>query len=114
MLKILMPMRHHHLDQASAFTLQVTGNNPSQSSFPGSAPPTCTTINLGPGGYQVRELHTIPDTFCNSLGLGKDVNLDLIFHHNEYCVNFSQGCSGIIAAGETKTCTVTNTAVDIH
>jgi len=105
------------LDQASAFTLQVTANNPSQSSFPGSPPPTCTTITLGPGGYQVREVGAGPlgadSEFCNSWGLGKDVIIDRTHLNSEYCVNFSQGCSGTIAAGETKTCTVTNSAADI-
>jgi hypothetical protein len=104
------------LDPASAFTLQVTGNNPSPSSFPGSAPPTCTTITLGPGGFQVREVGTTSSgdaAFCNGFGIGKDVIIDRAHLHNEYCVNFSQGCSGTIAAGETKTCTVTNSAADI-
>jgi hypothetical protein len=105
------------LDPASAFTLQVTGNNPSPSSFSGSSPPTCTTITLGPGGYQVREAGTISSggdaAFCNASGLGKDRLLDPTHFNNEYCVNFSQDCSGTIAAGETKTCTVTNSAADI-
>jgi hypothetical protein len=112
-----------HLDPASAFTLQVIGNNPSQSSFPGSPPPTCTTVTLGAGGFQVREVGAALATgsdadFCNSAtGLGKDVISSLVARslnlHNIYCVNFSQGCSGTIAAGETRTCTVTNTAVNI-
>jgi hypothetical protein len=107
-----------NLDPASAFTLQVIGNNPSQSSFPGSPPPTCTTITLDPGGFQVREVGAALATgsdgdFCNGFGLGKDVILFLKPLNHIYCVNFSQGCSGTIAAGETKTCTVTNTAVDI-
>jgi len=106
------------LDPASAFTLQVIGSNPSQSSFPGSAPPTCTTITLGPGGFQVREPGATTDldaSFCVGFGLGNEVIHPSPTAHlnHEYCVNFSQGCSDTIAAGETKTCTVTNSAADI-
>jgi hypothetical protein len=105
-----------NLDPASDFTLQVIGNNPSQSSFQGSPPPTCTTVTLGPGSFQVREVGAGPAAdavFCIGFGLGKDIIIDRAHLSHEYCVNFSQGCSGTIATGETRTCTVTNSAADI-
>ena len=102
---------------ASAFTLQVIGNNPSQSSFPGSPPPTCTTITLGAGGFQVREVGATSGLDASECATYGAPGSNEVIHDprlgQEYCVNFSQGCSGTIAASETKTCTVTNTAVDI-
>lgn len=44
--------------QPQAFTINVAGNNPNPSSFPGSA--TGTTVSLEPGTYQVTEIR--PDT----------------------------------------------------
>jgi hypothetical protein len=69
---------------AADFTMSVTGTSPSPSSFPGAESPG-TTVTLGPGSYNVTE--TGPSGYTGS---------------------FSADCSGTIAAGETKTCTVTN------
>ncbi len=65
----------------SAFTMSVTGNSPSPASFPGGS----TTVALIAGSYAVSE--SGPSGYASS---------------------FSADCSGSIAGGETKTCTVTN------
>jgi Prealbumin-like fold domain len=69
---------------AADFTMSVTGTSPSPTSFPGAESPG-TTVTLGPGSYNSTE--TGPSGYTGS---------------------FSADCSGTIAAGETKTCTVTN------
>ena len=69
---------------ASDFTMTVTGNSPSPASFPGAESPG-TSVSLSPGAYSVGE--TGPSGYSSS---------------------FSADCSGSIAAGQTKTCTVTN------
>jgi hypothetical protein len=69
----------------SDFTIGVTGNNPSPSSFPGSS--SGTEVTLGQGSYQVTET-----------GIADNYN-----------PTYSSACSGTISAGQTKTCTITNT-----
>jgi len=66
--------------------LTVTGNNPTPSTFSGSE--SGTTVTLGGGTYSVVETGT----------------------GNGYTISYSPDCSGTINPGETKTCTVTNTA----
>ena len=67
----------------SDFTMSVTATNPTPASFPGEGPPG-RTVTLDPGNY--------------SVGITP----------NGYVItNFSADCGGTIAAGETKTCTVT-------
>ena len=68
---------------ASSFTMNVTGTNVSNPSFPGSE--SGTTVTLKAGSYSVSE--SGPEG---------------------YAVNYSSECSGNIAPGETKTCIVTN------
>ena len=68
---------------ASNFTINITGTNVSQSSFPGSE--QGTTVYLDSGSYSVDE---------NSV--------------TGYSKSFSADCSGTIVVGQTKTCTVTN------
>ena len=68
---------------AGDFTMNVTATNPSQASFAGSA--AGTTITLEPGAYSVAE--TGPAGYAESS---------------------SADCSGTIALGESKTCTITN------
>jgi hypothetical protein len=68
---------------AGDFNMNVTGTNVSQTSFSGDE--AGTTITLAPGSYSVDE-DTEPG----------------------YTKSLSQNCSGTIAAGETKTCTITN------
>ncbi|MGH2722088.1 MAG: prealbumin-like fold domain-containing protein, partial [Actinomycetota bacterium] len=65
------------------FTMAVDGTNAAPAGFAGSA--AGTTVALDAGSYNVTE--TGPDGYAGS---------------------FSAGCSGAIAVGETKTCTVTN------
>lgn len=69
---------------ASDFTLNVTGTNVSQSSFVGST--TGVSVTLDAGSYSVTE----PVVPAGYLQTG------------------SGDCSGTIAAGQTKTCTITN------
>ncbi len=69
---------------AGDFTMSVSGNKPSQSSFPGAESPG-TTIKMNAGAYTVGE--SGPGGYSSSL---------------------SADCSGSIAVGQTKTCTITN------
>ncbi len=74
--------------QPSDFTISATStarDQPSPSSFPGSS--SGTTVTLGRGSYQVTET-----------GIADNYN-----------PTYSSACSGSISAGQTKTCTVTNT-----
>ncbi len=69
---------------APDFTMNVTGTNVSNSSFPGAESPG-TTVILSAGPY--------------SVGEGT---------HTGYAETLSSDCSGTIALGQTKTCTITN------
>jgi uncharacterized repeat protein (TIGR01451 family) len=72
---------------AGDFTISVTGTNVSDDSFPGSE--TGTVITLDAGAYSVEE-----------------------GAHDGYGVTYSEDCSGTIAAGDEKTCTITNDDLD--
>ena len=69
---------------ASDFTVNVTATNPSSSSFAGAESPG-TTITLDAGSYSVDE-----------------------GAHVGYTKTLSADCSGTIAPGDNKTCTITN------
>jgi hypothetical protein len=71
------------------FTMNVEGNNPSPSSFPGSSQGTIVTLE--PGQYEVTEI--APPT---PPGVEFDGG------------TFSADCTGDINVGESKTCTITN------
>jgi hypothetical protein len=71
------------------FTMNVEGNNPSPSSFPGSS--QGTVVTLEPGQHEVTEV--APPT---PPGVEFDGG------------TFSADCTGDINAGESKTCTITN------
>jgi hypothetical protein len=76
---------------AADFTLHVDGNNPSPADFPGSE--SGIDVSLAPGPYAVTETKpTIP----SSIG-------------HQYNSDYSSDCTGTISAGQTKTCTVTDT-----
>src|ERR687887_642546 len=68
---------------AGDFTMKVTAGHPSQSSFAGSE--SGTTVRVDAGSYSVDE-----DSVSG------------------YTKTIGAGCSGTIANGETKTCTITN------
>jgi hypothetical protein len=70
--------------QASDFTLDSGGTNDSPDNFAGKEAPG-TTVTLDAGAYDVTENGP-----------------------SGYTASFSAGCTGSIASGETKTCTVTN------
>ncbi|MDO8498851.1 MAG: hypothetical protein Q7S44_03635 [bacterium] len=72
------------LKTASNFTINITGTNVSNPSFPGVGIPG-TTVTLEPGSYSVSE-----DS------------------DSGYTATYSTDCSGTITLGQTKTCTVTN------
>jgi hypothetical protein len=69
---------------AADFTISVTGNSPTPSTFPGAESPG-TNVTIMAGSYSVTE--------TGPAG---------------YVAFFSADCSGTIAAGQTKTCTITN------
>lgn len=73
---------------ASAWTMNVSGVNPSQTGFPGAEAPGVQVI-LDPGAYSVTESDG-PTDYQNS---------------------FSADCSGTLAAGDAKTCTATATSI---
>jgi hypothetical protein len=69
---------------AGDFTISVSGSSPSPASFPGAEAPG-TSVAVNAGSYDLSET-----------GPGG------------YAPSFSADCTGSIAVGETKTCTVTN------
>lgn len=69
--------------KANQFTIDISGNNPSDRQF--FASETGTSVILGAGLYGVSELSD-----------------------SSYASHFSSECNGIMAATETKTCTITN------
>jgi uncharacterized repeat protein (TIGR01451 family) len=69
---------------ASDFTMTVTGGSPTPASFPGAESPG-TQVGLAAGDYSVEE-----------------------GAHAGYTETKSADCSGTIAVGDTKTCTITN------
>ena len=73
---------------ASDFTMSVTGTNVSPASFPGEESPG-TMVALDAGDYNVTESGP-----------------------SGYTASFSADCTGAIAIGETKTCTVTNDDIE--
>src|SRR5205823_8410730 len=72
---------------AADFTMSVTGNSPTPASFAGHESPG-TVVSLAAGSYSVAE--TGPSGYSSS---------------------FSTDCTGSIAVGQTKTCTITNSDV---
>ena len=76
--------------EADDFTMNVTAINPSSASFPGAEAPG-TTITLDAGAYSVDE--TGP---------------------SGYTASSSADCSGTIAPGDHKTCTITNNDQSAH
>ena len=72
---------------AADFTMSVTGNSPAPASFAGHESPG-TVVSLGAGSYSVAE--TGPSGYSSS---------------------FSTDCTGSIAVGQAKTCTVTNSDI---
>ena len=83
-IKNVQGVYHNHLTLLSQPQLQPR-DQPSPSSFPGSS--SGTTVTLGRGSYQVTETGVA----------------------DNYNPTYSSACSGSISAGQTKTCTVTNT-----
>jgi uncharacterized repeat protein (TIGR01451 family) len=69
---------------AADFAITVTGNGPSPASFPGEEDPG-TSVGIGPGAYDVTEVED-----------------------PGYTASYSADCTGSIALGESKTCTITN------
>jgi YVTN family beta-propeller protein len=68
----------------SDFTITITGNNPSPSSFSGSS--SGTSVTLRAGSYKVTETE----------------------RPSGYTTRYSSGCSGTVDAGQTEDCTITN------
>jgi prealbumin domain-containing protein len=74
---------------ASDFLIDVNGENPLPTRFPGSA--SGVTVFLAPGPYAVTEDRIPQDGF------------------GPYFTTYSQDCVGVISDGESKECIVTNT-----
>jgi hypothetical protein len=93
-----LPCRVIPLPKPSDFTITVTDNNPKPSTFSGSE--SGTLVTLGPGTYVVKE--TVPhDHFEVFPGFSGDCK-------SEFGRSFAMGT---IAAGDEKTCTITNVVV---
>ncbi len=75
---------------ASDWTMDITGTNVSSTGFPGQEAPG-VTVTLDPGAYSV-------DESGGPIGYVKSLSAD---------------CSGTIALGESKTCTITNDDIDM-
>src|SRR5918996_1019682 len=75
----------------SDFTITVSGNNPTPSSFAGSSSGTTVTVNEG--SYNVKEEgpYTSPD-----------------YVPGRYTPSYSSECAGTIQAGKTVSCTISN------
>jgi uncharacterized repeat protein (TIGR01451 family) len=69
---------------AADFPITVTGNNPNPATFPGAASPG-TPVAIHPGSYNVTEVED-----------------------PGYAASYSADCTGSIALGDSKTCTITN------
>src|SRR3954452_21429026 len=74
----------------SDFTINVDGNNPSPQSFPGNS--AGSTVTLNPGNYQVLEQGPVSSEFVPG----------------KYTPSYSTECNGVIKAGETNNCIITN------
>ena len=72
---------------ASDFTINVSGTNVSLPTFPGAVSPG-TTLTLNAGSYNVSEIPVLG-----------------------YSAGYSVNCSGTMAVGDARTCTITNTNV---
>ena len=99
--------------QSSNFTIVIEGNNPSQTSFPGSS--NGTNIQLEPGTYNVTEqgLDPVIPAICNTMGfdagrVASDIGQNLIT-----CTDFSDECDGNITLGNPQTCTIDNVIVQL-
>src|SRR5215203_1702037 len=76
----------------SDFTITVSGNNPTPSSFAGSS--SGTTITVNEGTYNVKEEE------------GPYISPDYV--PGRYTPSYSSECAGTIQAGETVSCTISN------
>jgi YVTN family beta-propeller protein len=76
----------------SDFTITVSGNNPTPSSFAGSS--SGTTITVNEGSYNVKEEE------------GPYISPDYV--PGRYTPSYSSECAGTIQAGETVSCTISN------
>jgi hypothetical protein len=94
--------------QPSQFNLTIEGNNPSQTSFPGSS--EGTDIQLGPGTYSVSEegLDPVTPEICSDLGYGGGKEASDIVENSFICTDFSPECQGDLSIGNPKTCTIDN------
>ncbi|MGA9843596.1 MAG: beta-propeller fold lactonase family protein [Nitrososphaeraceae archaeon] len=74
----------------SDFTINVDGNNPTPQSFPGSSAGSTVTIN--PGRYQVSEQGPVSSQYVPG----------------KYTPIYSAECNGVVKAGQTNNCIITN------
>ena len=115
-------LKDNPLDEASSFTLVVTGNTPSETqSMKGNVPGTQVsyTVIVKNGNYKVTEMwgdnkvmsgKQSVDPICSAAGYRGTI-LPPEGGHWSYCVKLSADCAGTISVG-TKTCTITNAAFE--
>ena len=99
--------------QPSNFTIIIEeGNNPSQTTFPGSSTPG-TNIQLKPGTYSVSEegLDPVTPEICNTMGFDAGRNASDFGQNLFICTNFSDECEGDITIGNPRICTIDNVLV---
>jgi Ca2+-binding RTX toxin-like protein len=90
---------------ASDFRAEVIADSPTVPSLVTlGADPEFRTIGVLPGSYTVHEIGESGGTLILPGAIGEP--------NVTYEVDYSEECSGTIVAGETKTCTVTNTFVE--
>ena len=99
----------------SNFTIVIEeGNNPSQTTFPGSSSPG-TSIKLQPGTYSVteEELDPVTPAICNTMGLDAGRSASNIGQNLVTCTSISDQCEGNITIGNPQTCTIDNVIVQL-
>lgn len=88
------------------FIITVSGQNPNPSQFGGSS--SGTEVGLEPGSYEVTEdISGVDGRIVVEDDNGTIISGNFI-NVLDAQITYSEGCSGTIETGETKTCTITN------
>ena len=87
------------------FIITVAGQNVNPSQFGGSS--SGTEVTLNPGSYAVTEDFSGIEGIVTEDDNGNTIS-GVLINVLDGQVTSSEGCSGSIQAGETKTCTITN------
>ncbi len=87
------------------FIITVTGQNANPSQFSGSS--SGTEVTLDSGSYEVTEDYSGIEGIVTEDDSGNTIS-GVLINVLDGQITFSEDCSGNIALGETKTCTITN------